>query len=137
MGTPGTGSNFTYPAEFKEELMRVTKDRYTVDLHWAGYLNDRNRMARAVIDLMEMVDNRIEATRYMMQTHPWDCFMVVFMAIDQIQHYFWKTMDPHHPAYDPELERRFQNPILSVYQKLDAFLGWLLGAIDHQGDTYS
>jgi predicted AlkP superfamily phosphohydrolase/phosphomutase len=130
MGSPGTGSNFTYPAEFKDELMRVTRGRYSVDLHWAGYLNDQNRMARAVIDLMEMVDSRIEATRYMMHTRPWDFFMVVFMAIDQIQHYFWKTMDPHHPAYKPELERRFKNPILRVYQKLDAFLGWLLGVID-------
>jgi predicted AlkP superfamily phosphohydrolase/phosphomutase len=60
-----------------------------------------------------------------MSRYEWDFFMVVFLATDRVQHFFWKYIDPKHPQYN---KRRFSsqdNPIFRIYEKMDTVIGRL------------
>lgn len=49
---------------------------------------------------------------------------------DQISHIMWKTLDPTHPAYDPEIDAAYADVIPSVYEELDRVVGMTLDRID-------
>ena len=56
-----------------------------------------------------------------------------FATSDRTQHMFWRTMDPHHPAYDPRLVGRFGSVIEDCYRVSDELVGRAMEACD--GDT--
>lgn len=47
----------------------------------------------------------------------------VFDHTDRIQHAFWATRDPAHPAYDPEEARSYHGVIQDMYREMDTCLG--------------
>ena len=47
----------------------------------------------------------------------------VFFTSDRLQHIFWVTRDPGHPAYSPDYAREFGQVIPDLYRRLDASLG--------------
>ncbi len=53
-----------------------------------------------------------------------------FGSIDQLQHMFWRTMDPLHPAYDPASP--FKLVIHDAYSEMDEVLGNVLTKVDSQ-----
>lgn len=50
-------------------------------------------------------------------------FAFVFDHTDRIQHAFWATRDPTHPAYDPQEARSYGHVIQDTYQEMDTCLG--------------
>ncbi len=50
--------------------------------------------------------------------------------VDQISHVMWKTLDPEHPAYDPEVDPLYANLIESLYVGLDDMVGYTLENMD-------
>ena len=50
--------------------------------------------------------------------------------VDQISHVMWKTLDPGHPAYDPEVDPQYANVIESLYIGLDEMVGETLENMD-------
>ena len=50
--------------------------------------------------------------------------------VDQISHVMWKTLDPEHPAYDPEVDPQYANLIESLYIGLDDMVGETLEKMD-------
>jgi predicted AlkP superfamily phosphohydrolase/phosphomutase len=73
---------------------------------------------------------RKDTTLYLMETRPWDFFMVVFYSIDAIQHRFWEFHDATHPLHKPWLAERYGRIIGEFYQKVDRALGEILGRLD-------
>jgi predicted AlkP superfamily phosphohydrolase/phosphomutase len=71
-----------------------------------------------------------KATLHLMETRPWDFFMVVFYSIDPIQHHFWRFFDPTHPRHDPKLAKKYGDVIPAIYQKVDDALGKILQRLD-------
>lgn len=57
---------------------------------------------------------------------PWDLFYVVFGESHCIGHQCWHVHDPSHPRHDPGLRTQLGDPLLKVYQDLDAAIGRLL-----------
>ncbi|HKQ32120.1 MAG TPA: alkaline phosphatase family protein, partial [Thermodesulfobacteriota bacterium] len=51
--------------------------------------------------------------------------------VDQLSHMFWRTMDPKHPAFEPE--SKLKSVIENAYIEMDGVLGRVLDSID--GDT--
>ena len=56
-----------------------------------------------------------------------------FSTSDRTQHMFWRTMDPRHPAHDPNLTRDYGSVIEQCYLTSDELVAQALEACD--GDT--
>ena len=53
-------------------------------------------------------------------------FFILFDTPDRIQHMFWRSRDPGHPCFTPELAARFGDCIEQCYRRCDKLVGDLL-----------
>lgn len=126
LDAPGVDSEgVCHPAGLVSEMVdkngpyRITPDFATLlrkGAHW-GKAADR------LLDNMEM---RYDHTCYLMDKYDWDLFTVVFGETDLAHHFFWKFLEPGHPACTPEEARLYGDTILNVYRKMDDIAGRLL-----------
>jgi len=54
----------------------------------------------------------------------------VFFTTDRIQHIYWSTQDPSHPAYDSSYAKKYGGIMESYYQRLDRVLGNVVKHVD-------
>lgn len=125
---PGTGSQYTYPAELAKEL-EATIGEYIIEPGVVEHTR-RGRYDAAFQAIIHALEQRFKAVEYLMSRKPWDLFVVNFRATDNIQHHFWHFMDPTHPLYDPRGAERYGDCILQVYQRLDEWIGGLRRRLD-------
>ncbi len=91
--------------------------------------------AAFLADALDLIETRGRYALRLMRDHPWDVFMVHFIALDNLQHAFWKFIDPTHPRYRPDLAEKFGDGLLQAYQKVDEQVGRLVEqAQDLAGD---
>ena len=114
---------FTYPPGLYHELREKTGS-YFIDTNILGYAR-RGRYDQAMAATQEVVARRAAAASYLMEQYPWDLFVVVFTALDRVQHTFWHFMDAQHPEHDPG-EARYGEAIYRCYAQLDAIVGELV-----------
>lgn len=122
LDSPGIDSNFAYPKGLMEEINKHV-GRYILEPGIWGYIR-RGRPDVALQKLLEMIKIRTSTARYLMESRDWDFFMVVYTAIDKVQHHFWKYIDPARPEYKTDLP--YSNAILQVYQEIDKSIKVLL-----------
>jgi predicted AlkP superfamily phosphohydrolase/phosphomutase len=119
---PGTGSQYTYPAAFKDEIAQISPD-YQLDVK-DFRTSDKDR-------LLEQIDSmtaaRFRLATELARTKPWDLFVVVEMGTDRIHHGFWSFMDPAHRKFVPG--NPYEHTIRDYYVRLDAYIGGLLEAV--------
>ncbi len=77
-------------------------------------------------DALELIELRGRYALHLMADRPWDLFMVHFIALDNLQHAFWKFIDPTHPRYRPELAEKYGDSLLRAYQQVDTQVGRLI-----------
>jgi len=117
--TPDTKSQFTYPASLKTEVESVVGD-YVFDVH-----DFRTEDKQRIIDqLYDMTEKRFRLARHLMETKPWDFFMLHEIGIDRIHHGFWKYMDATHPKHEPG--NPYQDAIAKYYRFVDQQVGRLV-----------
>lgn len=119
LGTPDY-KPFTYPAELGPELLARG---YRVNKRVAYKPGDEDRFLAEAYDLAE---RQTESALWLMEREPWDFFMLVYRDTDEMHHFFWKHMDPSHPAHDPETDPPYRDAILDFYKKMDADIGRLM-----------
>ena len=132
MMTPGPDSDYTYPPELRHEL---NARGYVIDVEIQKYDTEAETGAcRFLDDVAESLDRRADALFYLMDRHPWQFFMAVFVALDRIQHLFWKVIaDPSSRFYHSRSAPRLRARILSVYQAADALVGRLMDRLEAEG----
>jgi predicted AlkP superfamily phosphohydrolase/phosphomutase len=125
LDTPSANSQFVYPASLKRELVdHVGKINH--DLRFLGNMSTDHRRGQVLAE-MERIDQQWAGVAlYLLEHHPQDVMMFVFMSIDTVQHYFWQYMDRSHFLYDPKAESRFGNAVRQVYERLDAVTGRII-----------
>lgn len=121
--TPSTQSQYTYPAELRQEIERWVGE-FMLDVP-DFRTEDKDRLLR---DIYEMTRQRFEVARHLMTEKPWDFFMMVDMGMDRIHHGFWKYMDKTHPKYEPG--NKYENAIREYYRFVDEQIGKLLELVD-------
>jgi len=122
---PGTDvAGFAYPPDLSKEIAENCGE-YIIMSRATVYAQE-GKFDQSIQMLHEQIEKRLAVTRYLMRTHPWDLFVVVFSATDMAQHVFWHLHDISHPAHDPILVQKYADPISDVYKKLDSSLGQLL-----------
>ncbi len=136
MMTPSRDVDFTRPSDLRAELLSRCGD-YVIDVETAHYdtgvPGDALRFLR---DTRACLEKRREAFLYLLDEKQWDFFMVVFVAADRIQHFFWKYLVPddcfrrleHAPILREEIHR--------CYALLDSLVGDVLARLDGSTDLF-
>jgi predicted AlkP superfamily phosphohydrolase/phosphomutase len=114
---------YTYPAELRTEVESLV----------GAYRNDvRNFRSedrdRILAEVYEMTEQRFRISAHLLDTRPWDFFMMVEIGLDRMHHAFWRFSDPDHPRYEPG--HRYQDAIRNYYAYLDEEIGELLERFD-------
>jgi predicted AlkP superfamily phosphohydrolase/phosphomutase len=125
LDTPSDNSPFVYPPALHEEL-RNHLGSFRHDVRFLGYMSTKERRARVLAELKKLDTQWTKAALYLLENHPQDVMMFVFMSIDTVQHYFWQYMDPNHFLYDENADLRFRNAVRDVYERLDAAAGRII-----------
>jgi predicted AlkP superfamily phosphohydrolase/phosphomutase len=125
LDTPTANSPFVYPPSLKRELVDHFGKIYH-DVRFLGFMSTDRRRAQVLAE-MEKIDRQWAAIAlYLLEHHPQDVMMFVFMSIDTVQHYFWQYMDRSHFLYDSKAKSLFGNAVRQVYERLDAVTGELI-----------
>lgn len=127
-------SNFTYPPGLEKEI-KDSVGEYVIDIdpYHAGP-EAKNLSKNDFFGLLqEMLELRINAFWYLMQRYDPELFLIVFTATDVVQHFFYQYIDQNHPKYETSESKRYQNAILSIYEKIDEFLGKVESSLGHNG----
>jgi predicted AlkP superfamily phosphohydrolase/phosphomutase len=102
--TPSLDSDFTYPPDFKDELLRAVPD---YDILTFRKLQKQKLTSKTFRDFIQQmarsVQVRTRAAQYIIQTRHPDVMMVHFQSNDVIQHGLWHFLDPSCPEFDSKL----------------------------------
>ena len=60
-----------------------------------------------------------------------------FSSLDQDTHMYWRTIDPYHPLYDEELNRKYGHTLKELYIVMDQILGDVLEQNDIDDPNFS
>lgn len=99
-----------------EQIQPLTHGRYGYDAFLAECStvhNERVKMLRAELDRFDS-----------------GVLTFVFDTSDRIQHAFWVTRDPEHPAFDAEEAKRYKDVIPRAYRDMDSVLGEVMNRLD-------
>ncbi len=119
LDTPSENSAFIHPSTLRDELFNHL-GKMSHDVRFLGSMSTDDRRARVLGELKKLDEQWTNAALYLLERHPQDVMMFVFMSIDTVQHYFWQYMDRNHFLHDPKADSRFQNAVREVYERLDA-----------------
>ncbi len=118
MDTPSETSPFIHPPELREELVKHLGG-IQLDLRFLGAMSTDERRNQVLAEMKQLDEQWSKAALYLLQNHPQDVMMFVFMSIDTVQHYFWQHMDKDHFIHDPKLAPKFGDAVRNVYERLD------------------
>lgn len=99
--TPGTDTQFTWPPELKDEILRRWPD-FTFKARWrrktlGGLKIFRENLAA----INRSFDQGVDLARYCGEKYGWDVMMVLYKLVDNLQHKTWKYLDPRTAHRDP------------------------------------
>jgi predicted AlkP superfamily phosphohydrolase/phosphomutase len=114
---------YTYPAALRAEIESIVGP-YRVDVR-SFRSDDRDRI---LADVYEMTEQRFTVCRHLLDTRPWDFFIMVEIGLDRMHHAFWRFLDPEHPRHEPG--HRYRDAIRNYYVYLDEEIGELLKRFD-------
>ena len=123
--TPSPNSPYVHPPSLKRELVGHL-GKINHDVRYLGFMSTAKRRAQVLAEMEKIDQQWAAAALYLLEHHPQDVMMFVFMSIDTVQHYFWQYMDRSHFLYDPKAEPRFGNAVRQVYERLDAVTGRII-----------
>ena len=118
------------PEDYSEELAREIGPFYT-----QGIPEDSKALSENVLDDGEyyeqsniVLDEELKMFDRELKRFKSGLLFFYFGRTDQLAHMFWRTMDPNHPAYDPN--SKYRRVIEQTYIDMDQVLGKALKSID-------
>jgi predicted AlkP superfamily phosphohydrolase/phosphomutase len=122
--TPGDASEYSYPRELKQELIRG-------GFQFETAISEKHRSGDVQKFLAEVAlstQHRVDTVLHLMRTRPWDLFTFVFQSTDLLQHELWRLVDETHPRHSPAEAALYLPLWKSFYDRLDAHIGDLIAA---------
>lgn len=121
--TPSTDSQFTYPPELREDVLRWAGGEYLLDVR------DFRTEDKAWLleQIYTMTDKRFTVAEHLLRERPWDFFMLVEMGTDRIHHGFWRYTAQDHRLYEPG--NPYEQVILDYYRHIDRRIEALLALV--------
>ncbi|HOQ05407.1 MAG TPA: alkaline phosphatase family protein [Anaerohalosphaeraceae bacterium] len=104
--TPSLDSDFTYPADFKQELLQAVPD---YDILTFKKLQKEKITQKTIHNFVNQMAQtvwvRTRAAKFIIRSRNPDVMMVHFQSSDVIQHGLWHFISPDCPEYDPSLQQ--------------------------------
>jgi predicted AlkP superfamily phosphohydrolase/phosphomutase len=127
--TPSNAPVFTYPPELSKQLpgYKIDLDRFIDKTpHVDSFDPAITAPTLALVqEFREMELQRAQVCFSLMDSEPWDFFMVVFTATDRMGHYLWPFHRAPQASDSPEI-RQLCQAVLDFYIKLDEIVGELV-----------
>jgi len=127
--TPKMESDWTYPRHLKQELLKAVPHYRVLDRAELKTVSARQDLEAFLNYMCALPAMRADAAKHLIHGHAPDLLMVHFHASDFVQHAAWRFLDPVHPLYDAEKERRI---LRSFYGKLDACMKRVVTAFEEK-----
>jgi len=125
-------NEISYPPYFYTLLLEKVPG-YRIRMTRIDLLMKKKNFEKAFLrELYETTEKRREAAIYLLNNYDLDFFAVIFQELDILQHFFWKYMDPSHPAHDPNKVMEFGNSIEEYYIRLDEIVGELFQQVEEK-----
>ena len=119
-------SGFAFPRELVLELGENVGPFWHAETEVYKY----GREEAYLQNVLDLLDYQKHVIDYLIQKHPCDVYLLVFMQTDHVQHKFWRYLAPDYPGYDPAYDVQFRDAVLQVYQGVDNQLGEFLNLFD-------
>ncbi|MFC1633817.1 alkaline phosphatase family protein [Planctomycetota bacterium] len=119
---------FSYPSDLSREMLQQFSYIPTTPAIEVYKTNARPELTLRKIH--RDLDIRAEMVEYLMKRKEWDFFTAVFVAIDQVQHYFWHEMDGQPSIPGLTKAKIHGGAIRTVYEKCDRIVGRLVNNLD-------
>jgi predicted AlkP superfamily phosphohydrolase/phosphomutase len=132
MDAPSIKNEFTYPPELYSELKKEIGE-YRIH-HKESFAEEE--AGDYIKDVEKVTELQKKACIHLLKNYEWDFFAAVFMALDPIQHFFWRHMDSTHPLYHEERAKKWGNVILKQYQSMDRLVDELLRYLDKETTVF-
>ncbi len=120
------------PPDFSAELARRIGPYYT-----QGIAEDTKALSSGIFSeedylrqAMHVLDEDMAAYDYLLGSYEGGLLFFYFSTIDLNSHVHWRSMDPRHPLYTPELGEQFGKTIEDLYVRMDGVLGKALERVD-------
>jgi predicted AlkP superfamily phosphohydrolase/phosphomutase len=129
-----TGPALTYPPSAWEEITQVAPE-YCIAPDYDASAADP--LQRYIDDMHSSIEQRTRVAEHFLAKQDWDLFVLVYTEPDEIQHAFWHCLEGEElpPAF-ADHPQRFGNPILAVYQQIDAALPRLLALMGPDANVW-
>ncbi len=92
----------------------------------AGAFGDLTR------DLLTGIGRKADLVDFLLEQEDWSLFLVVFSESHCVGHACWFLHDREHPRHDVGLAAALGDPVVDVYEALDAALGRLIARVDDE-----
>lgn len=122
----------SFPADFAQELAHHTGRFYT-----QGMPEDTKALTHHVLSREEFLEQARIAGQEILDQYPYalenfDRGLLFFYTgnVDQVSHMMWRSLDPEHPAYDPEVDAKYADVIPQLYEGIDRLVGYTLDRMD-------
>ncbi|MFQ6113603.1 MAG: alkaline phosphatase family protein [bacterium] len=120
------------PEDYAKELHRDCGFFYT-----QGMPEDTKALSWGVFDYddfhrqsQNVLNERLRLFDYVLNSFEGGLLFFYFSSTDLNTHMFYNMIDPHHPSYRPDQEKKFGNVLASIYETADGVVGQLLDRID-------
>lgn len=111
--TPGKEAEFISPKSLKSEFLKLFPK-----FHFAPSIKvskqDPSSYKQRLKENLDDAKETVKVAKWLFAKETWDLFVVNFMAVDHVQHFFWEFMNNSNSPY--------QQAILQVYQTVDQYL---------------
>jgi predicted AlkP superfamily phosphohydrolase/phosphomutase len=113
---PSPETEYCYPPELKAEIA----DKYKLNcMRFYGKTEDEY-----LKDIFDMVNKKIETTKFLMEKKEWDFFFFTINSTDTLQHFFFSYM--FEKIVGKKKKEKYGDAILRMYQTADDFIGYLI-----------
>ncbi|UCG80863.1 MAG: alkaline phosphatase family protein [Desulfobacterales bacterium] len=124
MDAPSTVDDYMYPKTLSHEIMAEVGN-YVIEVGVKDYIA-KGRVTDFLAEIQNAFEVQMRTLKYLIENKPWDLFVYVCRLTDQVQHYFWRYSDPHHPFYEEGAAIVLKEAVASLYERIDRAIGSLI-----------
>jgi predicted AlkP superfamily phosphohydrolase/phosphomutase len=120
------------PANYAAELAAKVGTYYTLGIPEDTKAVTEHRLSEdGFLGMCDQIVSEQEAMfRYELERFKQGLLATVFFTTDRIQHIFWATQDPSHPAFNEQSVRDYGQVMNDYYRRLDRILGETMAKVD-------